>query len=201
MISGIYIIVNIVNNKYYIGSTNNISLRWMDHKTKLNRNRHSNKYLQAAWHKHGKDNFNFYVLEHCSIDKLIEREQFWINKSKCCNKEYGYNINPIAESFRGVKQTDEHRAKIGKGNRKLNKWPCPDGAWCKCNACSEYRMKIDRNRRPDKYLRTKSEAHRKPDKWPHEDGMKCKCVKCSTKWNEYRRNYLREYRRKKRAIP
>lgn len=52
-ISGIYKILNIKNGKFYIGSSNNIKVRWSQHKTLLKNNKHENKYLQNAWNKYG----------------------------------------------------------------------------------------------------------------------------------------------------
>jgi len=43
----IYQIRNKINNKIYIGSTNNINKHWNNHKSKLNNKIHENSYLQA----------------------------------------------------------------------------------------------------------------------------------------------------------
>lgn len=79
MNSGIYQIENKVNSKVYIGSSNNIKRRWQKHKALLRHNKHQNSHLQAAWNKYGEDNFIFSIIELCSIDSLLDREQYFIN--------------------------------------------------------------------------------------------------------------------------
>jgi hypothetical protein len=68
----------------------------------LRRNKHFNKYLQAAWNKHGENNFSFEVLELVAdTSYLIEREQYWIDFLGVYKN--GYNLNPNAEGTRGRK--------------------------------------------------------------------------------------------------
>lgn len=77
--SGIYCIVNVKNQKRYIGSTTNLYIRLHQHKSYLLRNCHQNKRLQNSWNRYGKECFNYYILEFCDVDKLTEREQFYID--------------------------------------------------------------------------------------------------------------------------
>lgn len=49
MKSGIYCIKNIVNNKMYIGQSQDIMDRWSKHLTALKCGKHENKYLQSAY--------------------------------------------------------------------------------------------------------------------------------------------------------
>jgi len=95
-ISGIYKILNIINNKFYIGSSYNIDIRWNDHKRELRNNRHTNNRLQNAWNKYGEKAFEFSIIEKVSRKNLTKREQFWFNKLKPYEKEIGYNISFIA---------------------------------------------------------------------------------------------------------
>ena len=76
---GVYKIINIITNKYYIGSSNNIEDRLKTHFRELKNNRHPNKHLQSSYNKYGKDNFSTSILEEC--DNIIEREQFYIDNS------------------------------------------------------------------------------------------------------------------------
>ena len=64
MKSGIYQILNKLNNKIYVGSAVNLSNRWSTHKCKLKQNKHGSPILQNAWNKYGEDAFKFEVLEH-----------------------------------------------------------------------------------------------------------------------------------------
>ncbi len=109
-ISGIYKITNKNNGKFYIGSSSKINERWTDHKYLLNSNRHHSKHLQRAWNKYGEDSFVFEVIEECSPDKILEKEQEYLNvllkadlfltKESNYFIEQGYNINPIVSGMR-----------------------------------------------------------------------------------------------------
>jgi group I intron endonuclease len=122
---GIYEIRNLINNKVYIGSSYNIKNRWSQHKQELNKNIHNNYHLQSAWNKYGKNNFSFKIIEEIPIVDtfinmkyiIIEKEQYWIDKTNCCDIDYGYNIAPKAYSKLGVKDSDEVRKK--KSNAML----------------------------------------------------------------------------------
>lgn len=112
MESGIYIIENILNNKKYLGSAKNIKKRWYQHKNTLNNNCHDNSYLQNAWNKYGANNFKFSVLEEVEPEKLIEREQYYINLYDVCNKIIGYNLAPTAGNTLGFKFSEESKLKM-----------------------------------------------------------------------------------------
>ena len=83
VISGIYQIKNKINGKSYIGQSKDIYHRWIKHKEVINFNSNSpmkNYPLYRALIKYGIDNFDFIILEECSIEKLNEREIYWIEK-------------------------------------------------------------------------------------------------------------------------
>lgn len=134
--TGIYRIVCNINGKYYIGSAQDVAQRWKNHVTLLRLKRHHSIHLQRAWNRYGADNFTLEVIERCTLENLIEREQHYLD-TLCPFHGRGYNISPTAGStrgakrtpeqiermavfFRGRKLTPEHRAKIsaaGKGRR------------------------------------------------------------------------------------
>ena len=89
-ICGIYSIVNILNNKCYIGSSSNFRRREQIHKSQLKNNRHHNLYLQRSWNKYGKDNFKFEIIEECDVKKLFKKEEEYIDLIKP-----EYNIGSI----------------------------------------------------------------------------------------------------------
>jgi group I intron endonuclease len=90
-VSGIYKIINITNNKYYVGSSYDIYYRWRKHKERLNRNDHHSPKLQRSWNRDGADNFVFKVIEQCDKSLLIEKEQEYLNIA-CMNKKQSYNM-------------------------------------------------------------------------------------------------------------
>jgi len=110
--TGIYKIVNKINNKTYIGSSIDIDNRFYVHKNKLKKNIHPNNILQNSVNKYGIENFIFEVIEECDVELLTEREQYWINFNI-----NGYNIRKIAESNRGISLSEETKKKISESNK------------------------------------------------------------------------------------
>ena len=128
--TGIYAILNILNDKVYVGSATNLAFRWYGHRRNLNKNIHKNKHLQSSWNRYTQFCFIFVVLEYVE-DKsvLYVKEQSWIDKLKACDRLYGYNISIVAGSQlglrwkakstikgisrnKGVSKTEEHKKKL-----------------------------------------------------------------------------------------
>lgn len=112
MTIGIYSIQNTVNGKEYIGSSQNIELRWRIHRNDLRKNDHHSDHLQRAWQLDGDDAFIFKVLKECAIEDLLTEEQKIMDERKTANGDFGYNVSAVAGSRRGVKHSDEVRAKM-----------------------------------------------------------------------------------------
>lgn len=109
----IYAIINIVNDKHYIGQASDKSKRFKEHLKTLRGNYHCNVLLQRSYLKHGEDKFIFVVLENLiSCDKLSEREQYWINILKP-----EYNLAPVAGSQLGYKHTEEARINMSNAHK------------------------------------------------------------------------------------
>ena len=119
--TGIYKIMNIINNKVYVGSSVNIYSRWNCHKKLLLTNTHYNKRLQNSVNKHGFDKFVFIIIEECDRSSLICREQHWIDELKAyiC----GYNGRPIANSPLGTKLSEERKKIIGIFHKNRKREP------------------------------------------------------------------------------
>jgi group I intron endonuclease len=77
--SGIYCIMNKINNKKYIGSSISLYYRLNRHKSDLINNKHKNPHLQNSWNKYGKENFECFIIEYCKEDILNKREEYFIN--------------------------------------------------------------------------------------------------------------------------
>jgi hypothetical protein len=89
---GIYCIKCILTKKVYIGSSSNIYMRFRDHKSKLNNNKHANGYLQNSWNKYGENNFKFSIIELCDKNNLLFKENFYIEKNNSLNGRKGFNL-------------------------------------------------------------------------------------------------------------
>ena len=111
-ISGIYIIVNTVNKKSYIGSAVSIKQRFTQHRRLLRQNSHFNNHLQASWNKHGEQAFKFELLERGPVEELIKGEQYWIDLLEVTNRKKGYNKRAIASTNLGIKASEETRMKL-----------------------------------------------------------------------------------------
>lgn len=111
-ISGVYKITNIINKKFYIGSSNNIKQRWREHRSDLRRNKHHNKHLQSAWNKYGEESFVFDIIEQC--ENYREREQFWIDTLQPYKRGIGYNNLPTVDTSLGYKLSEEQKENISK---------------------------------------------------------------------------------------
>ena len=89
---GIYKITNMINNKVYIGKSNNIERRFSEHKSPYEWSRTPNKPLYLAFQKYGLMNFMFDIIEECDDTKLNDREKYWIDYYNSTNSDIGYNI-------------------------------------------------------------------------------------------------------------
>ena len=108
---GIYSILNLQNNKRYIGYSIDIQRRWQTHKRDLKNNKHENEHLQNAYNLYGEENFVYEVIEECSIEEIKEREKYWIKYYN--SKEDGYNMSEGGDGI--LNPTEDVRKKISEG--------------------------------------------------------------------------------------
>lgn len=109
-ICGIYQIINDVTKESYVGSSKNILERFAKHKAPSIRARCSEYPLYKAFEKYGIESFSLIILEECSENILLEREQFFIetiqpeyNRKKAIGKKTErknrkHNIADISEN-------------------------------------------------------------------------------------------------------
>lgn len=89
---GIYKITNTQNGKVYIGQAVDILMRWRQHCNEAyNKNgvAYECKFYRAI-RKYGISNFTFQMIESCEVDKLNQREIFYIEKFNSYHN--GYNM-------------------------------------------------------------------------------------------------------------
>lgn len=124
---GIYKIINVVNNKFYVGSAVNFSRRKTRHFSELRTGRHKNTKLQNAWNKYGERAFVFVAVEEVE-DKalLLAAENSWLKEH--VGQDYCYNIGvdataPCLGMFGelsptwGLQHTDAAKRKISEASR------------------------------------------------------------------------------------
>lgn len=111
-LSGVYIITNKVNGKFYIGSGVSVFSRWLNHASHLKNGNHVNYKLQRAYDKYGLKNFKFEILELHEPDGLNKCEQYYLD-TLCKAQEYirggdsffnqkTYNIKPLVWGTTGL---------------------------------------------------------------------------------------------------
>lgn len=113
MNSGIYLILQNSTGRHYIGSAVQLERRWDRHRADLKAERHHNQKLQRAWLKYGENDFEFQIIERCVEDRLIEREQYWLDQTMPF-----FNVLRKAYSAAGYKHSEEARAKMAEVARR-----------------------------------------------------------------------------------
>jgi len=140
-LSGIYRIKNLETGAMYIGQTSEtFARRWSKHRCTLKAGRHENEHLQRSYNKHGKDAFEYKILEVIPqgdmadkefSDYLNEREIILIAEHDAF--ENGYNFTEggcgrmgytftmseeqktkLSEAHMGKKHSTEARAKMSR---------------------------------------------------------------------------------------
>lgn len=138
MNSGIYILYNIFTGRKYIGSSRNLRHRKVSHFSGMRNGSHENYKIQREASQYGVDAFRWEVLEHCNVEVLITREQWWLDNMKpelnialiadnhsCAETENRKESRRRqAEKIRGRKQTQEEKDKRAQSIREF--WARPE---------------------------------------------------------------------------
>lgn len=134
----IYKIVNIKNNKIYIGKTSKrLKERWSLH---VNNSKNKKFYFSKAIKKYGKENFILEIIQFCNDEKTAnELEKYYIKFYNSHNPKVGYNSTLGGE---GVIPTDETRKKmsISGKNKKITRFR-HDCDWHKNNSITKMMSK------------------------------------------------------------
>lgn len=117
-IGSIYVLVNTVNGKLYIGQTKQYyQKRWQDHKDQSKKSRH---LISRAIKKYGFENFQKYVIYQTDevddknklIDILDFYEKKYIDQFNTTDHTIGYNVSTGGNGPCGYHLTKEQRKKI-----------------------------------------------------------------------------------------
>jgi len=117
--AGIYLLLNRVNGKYYVGQSQNMYRRMTEHRCDTVRKRHLPIYKAIA--KHGWSSFAVVVLERVEDLSLLDgREQCWLDTLRPYDEDKGYNVAAFARAPRGWKEAAEvvKRKRLRKHSEK-----------------------------------------------------------------------------------
>jgi len=112
--SGIYLFTNTISQKHYVGKSVELGERKTTHLCALRSGYHHNRYLQAAWDKHGEAAFTYAVLQYCDEADLLEWEDWWMEQLDSRNPSRGYNLRS-AEHYRHSEESKARIAATSKG--------------------------------------------------------------------------------------
>jgi len=104
--SGIYRWKNNINNKTYIGSGIDLAKRIGSY-YRLSELTRNSRPIDLALMKYGHNNFTLEILEYCTKDNILEREQLYLDKY-----EPEYNVLKKAGSLLGYKHSEETLEKL-----------------------------------------------------------------------------------------
>ena len=120
---GIYKIVNLINNKVYVGQSKNIFERWKTHIRVSTKDletcgptvkKDANLPIHLAIRKYGVNNFSFIILELCDDILLDEKEKYYIRIYNSNNKDYGYNLTTGGKTNIALKGERHSQAKLSQ---------------------------------------------------------------------------------------
>jgi group I intron endonuclease len=142
----IYKISNILNDKFYVGRTNDINRRWKTHLELLNKGSHHSSHFQNAWNKYDKSVWSFEIYkeidtgaDELDLNIAKEIEQSFLDelmpKNQLYNRSYSsatgvlkgeehpfYNKHPSEWMGDGFKRAnDKLREKVGDKNSFFGK--------------------------------------------------------------------------------
>lgn len=131
----IYVFQNLLNNKVYIGKTNNPEIRYKRHLNIVKNGKSIGKkkfnLIHAAILKYGIDNFSFQTIDEFEDEKeCLESEKFWIEFFRSdvnrFGNECGYNLTAGGDGQSGnhkPKHTFLSKAKISEAQLGKKKGP------------------------------------------------------------------------------
>lgn len=116
--TGIYKIFHTHNPEIiYIGSATSsrkwrsgFKQRWINHIKDLKRNSHSSTFLQNVVNKYGIEGLRFEIIEKCSSEECLKREQYWLDLIEPFGSK-GYNTCRIAGNTLGYRFLEHQKSK------------------------------------------------------------------------------------------
>lgn len=119
MVSGVYVILNTVNGRRYVGSSVDIPQRWREHLSRLRREVHVNLALQADWLAHGPNAFHWQVSEWVDGPKAlrIAAEQRHLDAAENCYNAAERAGSGPRDGFRHTPESIATMRRVAQGKR------------------------------------------------------------------------------------
>lgn len=113
---GVFQIRNLVNEKFFVGSTLNLNGVFNKHRFQLNAGIHPSKTLQADWNELGADKFAFEILEEVSPRENPEYD--YKSDVECLEDLWLEKLEPYADKgYNEPKKTREERLRMIATNK------------------------------------------------------------------------------------
>ena len=122
-VSAIYKLYFNNDDRFYIGSTNNLQERLQAHVRAIDKRKHFNRYLQRLCLKLGVENLKYEIITKCTEDKLLELEQYYIDNLKPELNLCDIAGRPPKNRRKGYKMSEEVKRNISnsKKGKKSNR--------------------------------------------------------------------------------
>jgi group I intron endonuclease len=115
----VYIIHNIINNKIYVGKTDNLKRRWAAHCSVANSKVLTNKQpISLAIAKYGIESFTISIIQNFMDETVcLDAEKYWIKFYNSLNNKFGYNLTEGGEGISGWRHTPESKKKMSQSHQ------------------------------------------------------------------------------------
>lgn len=120
---GVYKILCVGNDKIYIGSSSNIELRFKVHIRQLKNGTHINKHLLNAYRSYGEESLIFEIIEECDESLILIREQYWMDATRCYDRNIGFNNTTKSDRPLGYRHTEDNKIKMSQLKKGLPMHP------------------------------------------------------------------------------
>ena len=136
-IAYIYVIINNINGKRYVGKTEKtVEERFKQHIKDSQRIKNQNRPLYRAFLKYGVNNFSYKTIEECSRSDASNREIYWIEKMGTYKNGYNATLGGDGSSWRDYKMIADKYQELQNGKKVASYFGC-DKETVRL-ACQEY---------------------------------------------------------------